>query len=109
MVTGKPLSLGGSQGRHEATARGALYALREACKVDGNEFEGRAGGGAGASATPARSSRGWWLRMARKRGGGHAIRDVALFAENGIYARGALKRTKKTPARYVALPGAEGN
>src|SRR4029450_3740635 len=31
--TGKPLSLGGSQGRHEATARGALYALREACKV----------------------------------------------------------------------------
>src|SRR5437763_843888 len=31
VVTGKPLSLGGSQGRHEATARGALYALREAC------------------------------------------------------------------------------
>src|SRR5216117_4540655 len=28
VVTGKPLSLGGSQGRHEATARGALYALR---------------------------------------------------------------------------------
>lgn len=35
VVTGKPLSLGGSQGRHEATARGALYALREACKVRG--------------------------------------------------------------------------
>ena len=35
VVTGKPLSLGGSQGRHEATARGALYALREACKVKG--------------------------------------------------------------------------
>jgi glutamate dehydrogenase (NAD(P)+) len=35
VVTGKPLSLGGSQGRHEATARGALYALREACKVQG--------------------------------------------------------------------------
>ena len=35
VVTGKPLSLGGSQGRHEATARGALYALREACEVRG--------------------------------------------------------------------------
>src|SRR5204863_8928624 len=35
VVTGKPLSLGGSQGRHEATARGALYALREGCKVKG--------------------------------------------------------------------------
>src|ERR1700730_2840442 len=35
VVTGKPLSLGGSQGRHEATARGALYALREACSVRG--------------------------------------------------------------------------
>src|SRR5690242_5330158 len=35
VVTGKPLSLGGSQGRHEATARGALYALREACEVKG--------------------------------------------------------------------------
>src|SRR5262249_7573150 len=35
VVTGKPLALGGSQGRHEATARGALYALREACNLKG--------------------------------------------------------------------------
>ncbi|PYS42146.1 MAG: glutamate dehydrogenase [Acidobacteria bacterium] len=40
VVTGKPLSLGGSQGRHEATARGALYALREACKVRGVHLRG---------------------------------------------------------------------
>ena len=40
VVTGKPLSLGGSQGRHEATARGALYALREACKVRGTKLSG---------------------------------------------------------------------
>lgn len=33
VVTGKPISLGGSQGRSEATARGCLYALREACRV----------------------------------------------------------------------------
>nr|MDQ3820575.1 Glu/Leu/Phe/Val dehydrogenase [Acidobacteriota bacterium] len=35
VVTGKPISLGGSQGRGEATARGCLYALREACRVNG--------------------------------------------------------------------------
>src|ERR671912_550263 len=35
VVTGKPLSLGGSRGRAEATARGCLYVLREACKVKG--------------------------------------------------------------------------
>ena len=40
VVTGKPLSLGGSLGRHEATARGALYALREACKVKGTSLKG---------------------------------------------------------------------
>src|SRR5260221_4132624 len=39
VVTGKPLSLGGSQGRHEATARGALYALRQACNVKGMKFK----------------------------------------------------------------------
>jgi glutamate dehydrogenase (NAD(P)+) len=33
VVTGKPVALGGSQGRGEATARGCLYALREACRV----------------------------------------------------------------------------
>src|SRR5688572_32278505 len=32
VVTGKPISLGGSQGRAEATARGCLYTLREACR-----------------------------------------------------------------------------
>jgi glutamate dehydrogenase (NAD(P)+) len=35
VVTGKPISLGGSLGRAEATARGCLYALREACRVKG--------------------------------------------------------------------------
>jgi len=39
VVTGKPLSLGGSQGRHEATARGALYTIREACKVRGARLQ----------------------------------------------------------------------
>ncbi|HEX5876365.1 MAG TPA: Glu/Leu/Phe/Val dehydrogenase [Pyrinomonadaceae bacterium] len=40
VVTGKPISLGGSQGRAEATARGCLYALREACRVKGISLAG---------------------------------------------------------------------
>jgi glutamate dehydrogenase/leucine dehydrogenase len=33
VVTGKPISLGGSPGRAEATARGLLYVTEEACKL----------------------------------------------------------------------------
>jgi glutamate dehydrogenase (NAD(P)+) len=39
IVTGKPVALGGSQGRNEATARGCLYALREACRVKGVDLK----------------------------------------------------------------------
>jgi glutamate dehydrogenase (NAD(P)+) len=40
VVTGKPISLGGSLGRSEATARGCLYTLREACRVKGIDLKG---------------------------------------------------------------------
>jgi glutamate dehydrogenase (NAD(P)+) len=33
VVTGKPVALGGSEGRNEATARGCLFVVEEACKV----------------------------------------------------------------------------
>ena len=33
VVTGKPVSVGGSEGRGEATARGLLYVVEEACKL----------------------------------------------------------------------------
>ena len=33
VITGKPLQLGGSQGRNDATARGGIYTVREACKA----------------------------------------------------------------------------
>ena len=33
VVTGKPIPLGGSAGRNEATARGVLFCIREACAV----------------------------------------------------------------------------
>jgi glutamate dehydrogenase (NAD(P)+) len=40
VVTGKPLNVGGSLGRLEATAHGALYILREAAKKQDRSFTG---------------------------------------------------------------------
>ncbi|MGD9503595.1 MAG: Glu/Leu/Phe/Val dehydrogenase [Syntrophobacteraceae bacterium] len=40
VVTGKPLSIGGSPGREEATARGCIYTILEACKEKGVNIEG---------------------------------------------------------------------
>jgi glutamate dehydrogenase (NAD(P)+) len=39
VVTGKPLSIGGSEGRNEATARGAVYTIIEAAKHLGIDLE----------------------------------------------------------------------
>lgn len=40
VVTGKPLSLGGSKGRNEATARGCQFTVREACRLFSIPLEG---------------------------------------------------------------------
>ena len=40
VITGKPLQLGGSQGRLDATARGGVYMVREAAKILRLELEG---------------------------------------------------------------------
>lgn len=40
VITGKPLELGGSAGRSDATARGGVYTVREAAKVLGLDLKG---------------------------------------------------------------------
>ncbi len=40
IVTGKPLILGGSAGRKDATARGGWYSIREAAKAMGQDLKG---------------------------------------------------------------------
>ncbi|MFN2123143.1 MAG: Glu/Leu/Phe/Val family dehydrogenase [Candidatus Promineifilaceae bacterium] len=41
VITGKPLELGGSAGREDATARGGIYTLREAADVLGFDLKGK--------------------------------------------------------------------
>lgn len=41
VITGKPIPLGGSQGRGDATARGGVYTVREAAKQLGLELKGK--------------------------------------------------------------------
>ncbi|MDX1522099.1 MAG: Glu/Leu/Phe/Val dehydrogenase, partial [Anaerolineae bacterium] len=40
MITGKPLSLGGSEGRDDATARGGIYTVREAAEALNIDLKG---------------------------------------------------------------------
>src|SRR5947209_17802079 len=40
VVTGKPLTIGGSLGREEATARGGLFVLESALEETGRSMEG---------------------------------------------------------------------
>lgn len=39
-ITGKPLALGGSQGRETATSKGVLYTLQTVCQLRGKKLEG---------------------------------------------------------------------
>ena len=41
VITGKPIPLGGSEGRGDATARGGIYIVREAGKVLGIDLKGK--------------------------------------------------------------------
>ena len=94
VVTGKPISLGGSQGRAEATARGCLYALREACRVNKMDLKGarvaiHGFGNAGANIAHMVADDG--ARVV-------AICDsnVAVVSESGIDIQAALRHKKQT-------------
>jgi glutamate dehydrogenase (NAD(P)+) len=94
VVTGKPISLGGSQGRSEATARGCLYALREACRVNKMDLKGarvaiHGFGNAGANIAHMVADDG--ARVV-------ALCDskTGIYSENGIDVQAALRHKKQT-------------
>ncbi|HEY0320196.1 MAG TPA: Glu/Leu/Phe/Val dehydrogenase [Pyrinomonadaceae bacterium] len=94
VVTGKPISLGGSQGRHEATARGCLYTLREACRVKGINLRGsrvavHGFGNAGANIARLVAADGARVVAA-------CDSRTGVFAENGLDVESALRHKKET-------------
>src|SRR2546428_3673690 len=104
VVTGKPVSLGGSLGRSEATARGCLYALREACKVKGMTLKDarvavHGFGNAGANIARLVAADGARVVAA-------CDSKAGLYAENGIDVQAALKHKAETSS-LAGLPGAK--
>ena len=96
VVTGKPIALGGSLGRNEATARGCLYALREACRVKGMSLKGArvaVHGFGNAGSHIARLVAADGARVV-------AICDSrsGVYAENGLDVQAALEHKKQTGA-----------
>jgi glutamate dehydrogenase (NAD(P)+) len=102
IVTGKPISLGGSLGRNEATARGCLFAVEEACKVKRINLRGAAvaiQGFGNAGATAARL-------FAEKKARIVAISDSrgGVFNSRGIDPLKAA-RYKERSGTVVGMPG----
>jgi glutamate dehydrogenase (NAD(P)+) len=102
VVTGKPISLGGSQGRSEATARGCLYALREACRVKGMNLNGarvavHGFGNAGANIARLVAEDGARVVAA-------CDSKAGVYAENGIDMKRALSHKAETSS-LAGLPG----
>src|SRR6267142_5311676 len=102
VVTGKPISLGGSQGRREATARGCLYALREACRTKGMSLKGarvavHGFGNAGANIARLVAADGARVVAA-------ADSKAGIYAETGIDMQAALSHKAQT-ASLAGLPG----
>jgi glutamate dehydrogenase (NAD(P)+) len=102
VVTGKPISLGGSQGRSEATARGCLYALREACRVKGTSLKGarvavHGFGNAGANIARLVAADGARVVAA-------ADSRAGIYSETGIDIQAALAHKAQTKS-LAGLPG----
>jgi glutamate dehydrogenase (NAD(P)+) len=104
VVTGKPLSLGGSQGRNEATARGALYALREACKVKGMNVKGAR------VAVQGFGNAGSIIARLVAQDGARVVAACdsrsGLYSDSGLDIQAALKHKEETGALY-GLPNAK--
>ena len=106
VVTGKPISLGGSQGRAEATARGCLYTLREACRVKGMSLKDarvavHGFGNAGANIARLVAADGARVVAA-------CDSKAGVYAESGIDVADALKHKEVTKS-LAGLKGLQGN
>ncbi|HXQ26566.1 MAG TPA: Glu/Leu/Phe/Val dehydrogenase [Candidatus Acidoferrales bacterium] len=102
VVTGKPVSIGGSEGRSEATARGCVVAIEEACKVKKMSLRGSSvaiQGFGNAGSVAARL-------LAEKKARVVAISDSrgGVFNSRGIDPLKAM-RYKERSGTVVGMPG----
>jgi len=104
VITGKPLALGGSKGRGDATARGGLFCVREAAKVLGLQLSGARAAiqGYGNAGSFAHSLGQQMLGLkvvavSDSRGG--------IFNTNGLDAA-AVEKHKQETGSVVGFPGA---
>src|SRR5277367_1728922 len=103
VVTGKPVPLGGSEGRTDATARGLLYAVEEACKIKRMSIRGAAVAIQGYGNVGAATARLFAEKKARivavsdSRGGVHNPRGIDPLK---------AWRYKERSGTVVGMPGA---
>ena len=104
MITGKPLPLGGSLGRNEATARGLQFCVREAARATGMDLHGatvvvQGYGNAGNIAARLLAGDGAKiLAVSDSRGG--------CYAKDGLDPVNAL-RYKEEHGSVIGFPGSE--
>ncbi|HUK30606.1 MAG TPA: Glu/Leu/Phe/Val dehydrogenase [Candidatus Acidoferrum sp.] len=103
VVTGKPISLGGSEGRGDATARGCMYVIEEACKAKKMNLRGATvaimgfGNAGSVAARLLAEKKAKIVAISDSRGGVHNSR--------GIDPLKAL-RYKERSGTVVGMPGA---
>ena len=101
-VTGKPVPLGGSEGRNEATARGCLFVTEEACKAKKMNLRGatvaiQGFGNAGSIAARLFTERkAKIIAISDSRGGVHNSRGIDPFK---------AMRYKERSGTVVGMPG----
>jgi glutamate dehydrogenase (NAD(P)+) len=104
MITGKPVSLGGSEGRMDSTARGGWFVLREAVKGRGIDLKGAR------VAVQGFGNVGSYAALLGQELFGARIVAVSdsrggVFSEKGLNIRDVLAHKKKT-GRISGFPGA---
>ncbi len=102
VVTGKPVSIGGSEGRAEATARGCVVIVEEACKVKKMSLRGASVAIQGFGNAGAMAAR----LFAEKKARVVAISDSrgGVFNSRGIDPLKAM-RYKERSGTVVGMPG----
>ena len=103
VVTGKPLPIGGSEGRNEATGRGAHLAIREACKElkipPGSRVAVQGFGNAGSVVAKLLAADGWNLIAVSDSKGG-------VYNSKGLALNRVLEHKQRTGS-VVGYPEAE--